>query len=61
MTQIDRADDDYWSSHPLYPVDDWQYEVANGDTRQGYWEWVGAKLMQKAETIHMENMEKLKS
>jgi hypothetical protein len=23
----------------LYPVKDWQYEVANGDTRAGYWEW----------------------
>lgn len=33
-----------WGRHPDYPVSDWQYEVANDDTRQGYWEWVAAKL-----------------
>jgi hypothetical protein len=30
----------YWTDHPEFPVKDWQYEVANGDTRQGYWQWV---------------------
>lgn len=32
----------YWSEggHPDYPVEDWQFEVTNGDTRMGYWEWV---------------------
>jgi hypothetical protein len=31
---------DYWTSEdPEHPVKDWQYEVANGDTRAGYWEW----------------------
>ena len=25
---------------PTYPVRDWQYQVANGDTRLGYAEWV---------------------
>lgn len=25
--------------HPDYPVEDWKYEVANDDTRSGYWEW----------------------
>jgi len=34
----------YWAEHPDYSVDDWQYEVANGDTRQGYWWWVAAQL-----------------
>jgi hypothetical protein len=23
-----------------YPFSDWQYEVVNGDTILGYWEWV---------------------
>jgi len=32
----------WWGEHPDYPVEDWQYMVANGDTRQGYWEWVEA-------------------
>lgn len=25
-----------------YPVQDWEYEVANGDTRRGYADWVQA-------------------
>jgi hypothetical protein len=29
-----------WDDHPDYPVKDWQYEVANGDTRLGYWDWI---------------------
>jgi hypothetical protein len=34
----------YWGEHPNYPIADWQYEVANGDTRMGYWAWVWRKL-----------------
>ena len=30
----------YWGEHPDHPVSDWRSEVDNGDTRQGYWEWV---------------------
>lgn len=30
--------EDYWEPHPL--VEDWQYEVANGDTREGFWDWL---------------------
>jgi len=33
-----------WGSHPKFPREDWQYEVANGDTPLGYWEWVEAQL-----------------
>lgn len=32
--------DSHWDDHPDYPVKDWQYEVANGDTRLGYKDWV---------------------
>jgi len=32
---------DYWKDeHPDHPLAGWRYEVANGDTRLGYWEWV---------------------
>ncbi len=34
----------YWGAHPDFPVRQWQWEVDNGDTRQGYWEWVFAQL-----------------
>lgn len=31
--------DDVWGEDPEYPRKDWQYEVGNGDTNLGYWEW----------------------
>jgi len=30
----------HWTENPNYPVSDWQYAVANGDTRESYSEWV---------------------
>lgn len=33
-----------WETHPEFPRGDWQYEVGNGDTNYGYWEWVAAQL-----------------
>ena len=33
-----------WGEYPAYPVEDWQFEVENEDTRQGYWEWVEYSL-----------------
>lgn len=29
----------HWADHPVHLVADWQYEVANGDTRLGYADW----------------------
>ena len=40
---IDRGLDllfDPWGEDKTYPRKDWRYEVANGDTNLGYWEWV---------------------
>jgi hypothetical protein len=37
-----------WSEHPDYPVSDWQHEVANDDTRLGYWPWVSHCLERDA-------------
>jgi hypothetical protein len=34
----------HWDSHTELPVEDWQTEVANGDTRQSYQEWVASKV-----------------
>lgn len=34
---------DIWGEHPGHAVADWQYEVANGDTRLGYWAWVATR------------------
>ena len=35
---------DTWGSHPIHPVEDWQHEVSNDETRLGYWEWVESRL-----------------
>jgi hypothetical protein len=29
-----------WAEDAKYPLEDWQYEVANNDTRQGYRDWL---------------------
>ncbi len=31
---------DVWAENAKYPIADWQHEVANDDTRQGYLNWV---------------------
>lgn len=33
-----------WGDHPDHSIEDWRYEVANNDTRLGYWEWVAARI-----------------
>ncbi|CCW16718.1 hypothetical protein EBBID32_10560 [Sphingobium indicum BiD32] len=40
---IDLPMNDPWADHPDHPVADWQAEVANSDTRLGYWAWVVAR------------------
>jgi hypothetical protein len=40
----------YWYDHPEHPLVDWQYEVANGDTRLGYQEWITAREDEGHET-----------
>ncbi len=33
-----------WGECTNHPVEDWQYEVANDDTRLGYWDCVMSQL-----------------
>jgi hypothetical protein len=32
-----------WGEDPDWPREDWHYEVANGDTNLGYWQWAYQK------------------
>ena len=41
---IDQCGGDLWGEHPDHPKADWKYEVENGDTFLGYWEWVWIKI-----------------
>jgi hypothetical protein len=34
----------HWGEHPEYPLEDWRREVAENDTRMGYWEWVAVNI-----------------
>ncbi len=38
-----------WDDHDDFPIEDWQYEVANGDTRASYWDWVNSQIEQSDE------------
>lgn len=41
---------EYWGeADRQYPEADWQRDVADGNTRQGYWEWVAASRERDAE------------
>lgn len=35
---------DPWGETKEHPREDWRYEVANGDTNLGYWDWVDHKV-----------------
>jgi hypothetical protein len=40
----------YWWSEEDHPVADWQYAVANDDTRLGYWEWLA--IQREADEVY---------
>ena len=35
---------EHWAQHPEHDTDAWQQAVMNGDTRDGYWEWLARTL-----------------
>lgn len=37
---VAQCGDDLWGECKQFSKDDWKYEVENGDTVLGYWEWV---------------------
>lgn len=41
---LEREHGGHWGAHPEHPVEDWRFEVANDDTRLGYWPWVAQKI-----------------
>ncbi len=40
---MNAAETGYWASNFYFPVEDWQYEVANNDTRESYRDWIRAE------------------
>ncbi len=41
-----------WGEHPKHPMEQWQTEVHRKITRDGYWDWVVAKLKLAEAKIH---------
>jgi hypothetical protein len=39
----------HWEDDSEFPSEDWKFEVANGDTRLGYRDWVSASARHKKE------------
>lgn len=37
--ELREAHGGHWGQMDRHPIEDWRYEVANNDTRLGYWEW----------------------
>ncbi len=42
----------HWDENPDWPVEDWQIEVANDDTRLGYLDWVAARQIEEEAELH---------
>jgi hypothetical protein len=38
----------HWGVCPGHPIEDWKHEIANGDTRLGYWQWAESRIEQEA-------------
>ncbi len=46
---------DVWSEDLTFGRAAWKSEVANGDTNQGYWEWVDHQKEQQADEQHQQS------
>ena len=42
----------YWDENEEYPIADWQFEVNNGDTRQGYHDWIWYQQSMQDEDVY---------
>ena len=41
---------EHWAQHPEHDTDAWQQAVMNGDTRDGYWDWLARTLEDEAQS-----------
>lgn len=39
----------HWDEHPNWPIKDWEHEIGEGSTRQGYHEWIRSKISELQE------------
>lgn len=46
IREMPEPPESHWDNDPEFPPEDWQAEVANGETRQSYHEWVSSKREQ---------------
>ncbi len=48
-----------WGQHPDFPLEDWQHQVANNETRQGYWSFVEAAVDENVDEVNSWKIEEL--
>ena len=41
---LKEANGSHWGGLTGHDVEDWRYEIANEDTRLGYWEWAANRI-----------------
>lgn len=51
----------HWGEHPNHPVDDWKLAVAEGDTRQSYWDWVAGEARRCIEDAVADELSSMRS
>lgn len=45
LDELQKKHGGYWGDHPAHLPEDWIAAVVNEDTRNGYWEWVEARII----------------
>jgi len=50
------TDRGHWENDPDFPIEDWQYQVANNDTRLGYTEWIASEREAQGSRVHNQDL-----
>jgi len=51
QSHLNAATDPETEEHRLFPSDDWRYQVDNGDTNQGFDDWLENEIMLEVENV----------
>jgi hypothetical protein len=57
LTEKYDHEDGKWGEHPDWSMEDWQFEVSEGGTRLGYWDWVVSQIEQKSDGTQLDEDE----
>jgi hypothetical protein len=49
--QVFGGQGNFWGSDSVFPIEGWQEEGSNDETRLGYWDWVLCQREQAADEV----------